>query len=118
MSRRERRRRSLDALERLGLADRTDHRPADLSGGERQRVAVAHALVKEPDALFADEPAGNLDRENAETIAALLAGARDRGLAVVLVSHDRELAGRIADRAVRLRYRRIASEGAEEEAGR
>ncbi|MBN1827478.1 MAG: ABC transporter ATP-binding protein [Candidatus Eisenbacteria bacterium] len=111
VTRRERRRRAAESLERLGLADRIDHRPADLSGGEQQRVAAARALVKEPEALFADEPTGNLDRENAGAIADLLSGARDRGLAVVLVSHDGEMAGRIADRVVTMRYGRIRDDG-------
>ncbi len=104
---RERRPRAGAILERLGLADRLDHRPADLSGGEQQRVALARALVKEPEILFADEPTGDLDRDNAEQIMELLAGLNRGGLTVVMVTHDLELAGRRARRAVRMHYGKI-----------
>ena len=104
---RERRSRAAAILERLGLADRLAHRPADLSGGEQQRVALARALVKEPEILFADEPTGDLDHDNAEQIMELLAGLNRGGLTVVMVTHDLELAGRWARRSARMHYGKI-----------
>lgn len=105
--RRERKDRAAKILERLGLADRLDHRPADLSGGEQQRVAIARALVKEPDILFADEPTGNLDQDNTDQIAALLKNLNAKGLTIIMATHDLELAGKSTDRIVRMHYGRI-----------
>jgi putative ABC transport system ATP-binding protein len=104
---RERRRLASAILERLGLADRMTHRPADLSGGEQQRVAVARAIVKKPEILFADEPTGDLDYENAEQIMTLLASLNRDGLTVVLVTHNRDMAQQYTHRTIRLRYGRI-----------
>ena len=106
--RRERRARAAAVLEQLGLAERLHHRPLDLSGGEQQRVAIARALVKRPGVLFADEPTGNLDRENTEAIVDVLGELRRDRIAVVLVTHDLDMAGRAADRVVRMQYGRIA----------
>jgi len=103
----DRRRRAAAMLERLGLGDRLDHRPADLSGGEQQRVAMARALVKAPQVLFADEPTGNLDLENSSQIASLLAELNQQGLTVILVTHDLELARRCAHRRIGMHYGRI-----------
>ena len=94
-------------LERLGLADRMTHRPADLSGGEQQRVALARALVKQPAVLLADEPTGNLDQENARQIMTLLSDLNRQGLTVVIVTHDLEIAGKYAHRIVRMHYGRM-----------
>jgi len=105
---RERRAAAGAMLERLGLGDRLDHRPADLSGGEQQRVAVARALVKRPEILFADEPTGNLDRDNSEQLGRLLGELAAAGQALVLVTHDRALAERWAQRILRLDYGRVA----------
>jgi putative ABC transport system ATP-binding protein len=104
---RERRVRSQEILERLGLGDRTSHRPADLSGGEQQRVAVARAIVKNPEILFADEPTGNLDHDNAQQIAVLIAGLNAGGLTVVMVTHNQEMAREYAHRTIRMQYGRL-----------
>jgi putative ABC transport system ATP-binding protein len=103
----ERRRLASAILEQLGLADRLTHRPADLSGGEQQRVAVARAIVKRPDLLFADEPTGNLDFENAQQIVTLLTGLNRDGLTVVMVTHNLELAQKHTHRTIRMQYGRI-----------
>jgi ABC-type lipoprotein export system ATPase subunit len=97
-----RRERAQALLARVGLADRRRHRPSQLSGGEMQRVAIARALANEPDLLLADEPTGELDEATGREIGALLWElSRDR-LAVVLVTHNPELAA-LADHRVRMR---------------
>ncbi len=93
-----------EMLDRLGLADRLDHRPSDLSGGEQQRVAIARALVKSPKMLFADEPTGNLDLENSIQILKLLTELNSQGLTVIMVTHDLELAEKYTHRIVRMHY--------------
>lgn len=108
--RRQRRRLAIELLERLGLGERLDHRPADLSGGEQQRVAFARALASSPEILFADEPTGNLDEENTHQIAQLLKEQNDDGLTVLLVTHDLDFARQQANRVIRLHYGRIQEE--------
>jgi lipoprotein-releasing system ATP-binding protein len=86
--------RALALLERVGLAQRLEHRPAELSGGERQRVALARALIHRPALLLADEPTGNLDRQTARAVGALLAElCREEQHMLVVVTHSPELAG-------------------------
>jgi len=110
--RRERRSRAAAILERLGMAERLDHRPIDLSGGEQQRVAIARALVKSPEILFADEPTGNLDQDNSASIASLLEELNGHGLTVVMVTHDVGMAQQTAGRIVRMHYGRIEGDDA------
>lgn len=94
-------------LEAVGLADRVAHYPGELSGGEQQRVAIARALAPEPRILIADEPTGNLDQATGRQVADLLfAKARERGMTLVLVTHDPALASRCA-RQVSMRSGRI-----------
>jgi len=104
---RERRATASAMLERLGLADRMTHRPADLSGGEQQRVALARALVKKPEILLADEPTGNLDQDNAWQIMELLTDLNRQELTVIIVTHDLDIAGQYAHRLIRMHYGRV-----------
>lgn len=97
MSRAERRQRATDLLQRVGLEHRLTHLPGQLSGGESQRVAIARALFNRPRLLLADEPTGNLDSRNSAEIVNLLEQLNAEGLTIVLITHDREVAG-AADR--------------------
>jgi len=107
LPRKERKTKASAILEKLGLADRMTHRPADLSGGEQQRVAIARAIVKNPEILFADEPTGNLDSENATQIAELLAELNRGGLTIVMVTHNPEMATQYARTVMRMHYGKL-----------
>jgi putative ABC transport system ATP-binding protein len=106
---REWRPRALEALARVGLAGRAEHRPSELSGGEAQRAAIARALVVAPRLLLADEPTGNLDTATGDEIAGLLDELHAQGSTIVLVTHNQALARR-AGRVVNLRDGRIEME--------
>ncbi len=93
LSAKESRRRAESLLDVLGLHERAEHYPSEMSGGEQQRLAIARALVRKPEVLFADEPTGNLDTQNAEKIQALFFDLKERlGLTLVVVTHDSNFA--------------------------
>jgi len=89
---RERKRRSVAALERVGLGERLDHTPSQLSGGQQQRVAIARALVSEPKIIFADEPTGNLDSRTSIEVMAMLQELVPMGITIALVTHEPDIA--------------------------
>ncbi len=102
----ERRRLAAEALGRVGLSDRTHHRPNELSGGQRQRVAIARALVNRPSILLADEPTGNLDSATSEEIMVLFDGLHREGQTILLVTHEHDIAAH-ALRQVHLKDGRV-----------
>jgi putative ABC transport system ATP-binding protein len=106
MSVRERKQKALDALERVGLADRLHHRPNELSGGQKQRVAIARALVNDPTIILADEPTGALDTKTGNQIMELFEELNSEGRTVIFVTHDRELGIR-CHRQIRIRAGRL-----------
>lgn len=109
MSKTDRLQRATQSLERVGLADRMDHKPNELSGGQRQRVAIARALVTSPSIILADEPTGNLDSKTGQDIMRLFGELWRGGNTVIIVTHEEDIA-RHAHRIIRLRDGRIESD--------
>lgn len=108
VARRERRWRALEVLDRLGLGHRVGHRPQLLSGGEQQRVAIARAIVGRPAVVLADEPTGNLDSANGARVVELLRDLAEEGTAVVVITHDHEVAAAMT-RRVEIRDGRLGA---------
>ena len=106
---RERRARAAEALTRVGLGERMDHKPNELSGGQRQRVAIARALVNRPSILLADEPTGNLDSATSTEIMRVFGQLQAQGQTVILVTHEADIAAH-AHRVVTLRDGRLESD--------
>lgn len=105
-----RKERARQALEKVGLGDRIDHRPTELSGGQQQRVAVARALINDPAILMADEPTGNLDSKSGKEIMELILSLnREQGTTIILVTHDPSI-GAQAQRVLRIRDGALESE--------
>jgi len=112
VDRSERAARVREALQRVGLEKRIGHRPSELSGGEQQRTAIARALVNRPKILLADEPTGNLDSATGEAILTLLREIQKTGMTIVMVTHERTLAERFADRLAVMGDGKLLSNGA------
>lgn len=104
-----RRKRSMEALERVGLGERANHKPTELSGGEQQRVAIARALVNKPSLILADEPTGNLDSASTTEITRIFYQLHQEGITVILVTHEMDVATQ-TQRVIRLLDGRIISD--------
>ena len=108
-SSRQKHKRAMEALERVGLADRAKHKPTELSGGEQQRVAIARALVNSPDIILADEPTGNLDSVATEEIVSIFRQLNQDGITVILVTHEMDIASQ-TQRVIRLLDGKVTSD--------
>lgn len=111
ISKTERETRAKDMLQRVGLAERTDHKPNELSGGQSQRVAIARALINNPSIILADEPTGNLDTKTSDEIMELFAQIHEQGNTVMLVTHEEDIAA-CTKRVVRIRDGVVESDAA------
>ena len=101
--------RALDALERVGLGDRVNHKPSELSGGQIQRVAIARALINNPSLILADEPTGNLDTSTSRDIMTIFSGLSEAGNTIILITHEEDIA-QYTRRFIRLRDGKIESD--------
>jgi len=115
VGRKDRTERAMEALNKVGLADRSHHKPNEMSGGQIQRVAIARALVNNPAILLADEPTGNLDTKTSKEVMEVFSSIQTAGNTVVLVTHEEDIAG-YAKRIVRLRDGDIESDNPKEAA--
>lgn len=113
VARAQRREKAREALEKVGLGHRIEHRPHQMSGGERQRVAIARALVGEPALLLADEPTGNLDSRSGDAIVSLLRELNDAGTTIIVITHDNDLAASLP-RQIMIRDGRVVSDSGSE----
>lgn len=104
---------SRTALEKVGLGNRMEHRPAEMSGGQQQRVAIARAIAQAPPVILADEPTGNLDSHSTQEILGILKDLHKEGRTVILITHDNEVAAQ-ARRIIKIRDGRIESDSAEQ----
>ncbi len=102
---------AMEALDRVGLYERMDHRPGQMSGGQQQRVAIARALATNPSIILADEPTGNLDSRTGEHVIDILAGLNAAGTTIVLITHDNSIA-EVSKRTVRIKDGRIVEDSA------
>ena len=108
--------RAMEALARVGMEDRADHRPAEMSGGQQQRVAIARAIATHPPVIMADEPTGALDSKTGRHVLEILHTLHEEGSTVILITHDNGIAA-TAERIVRLSDGHIVSDGTREEVG-
>ena len=108
--------RAMEALARVGMEDRADHRPAEMSGGQQQRVAIARAIATHPPVIMADEPTGSLDSKTGRHVLEILHTLHEEGSTVILITHDNGIAA-TAERIVRLSDGHIVSDGTREEVG-